>query len=51
MFESILSEKRLGLIGATEQNLLKLFERIIDDPALGIPILAKPQPYNEKIIY
>jgi hypothetical protein len=38
-------------LGATEQNLLKLFERIIDDPALGVPVLTQLQPIGETIIY
>ena len=37
--------------GATEQNLLKLFEWIVDDPTFGAPILPEPQPCDEIIIY
>lgn len=39
------------MFGATEQNLLKLFERIIDDPMLSVPLLVEPHASNEIIIY
>jgi hypothetical protein len=37
--------------GATEQNLLKLFEYIIDNPALSSPVLPEAQPQGEQVIY
>jgi hypothetical protein len=38
-------------IGATEQNLLKLFEQIINDSSLNVPVLVEPQVSNYSIIY
>jgi hypothetical protein len=40
-----------SLFGATEQNLLKLLERIIDDPTLGVSALPEAQTHNQLVIY
>ena len=42
---------RVISFGATEQNILKLFERIIDDPALTVPVLTQSQLRDITVIY
>jgi len=53
MFETILFQNRLGLIGAVEQNLLKLFEYIINNPLelKQLNTINKVDTSSERIIY
>ena len=41
----------MGLIGAAEQNLLKLFEYLILEPTHALPQIPKANEQAEKIIY
>lgn len=51
MFETILFQNRLGLIGAELHNLLKLFESLVDGRLARVPSVPSVSEVRELVIY